>query len=96
MDVRILNGDMGRTANHKMTVIGRCFCVQISQISESDQWFCVFFDYINTPDFVSPRIDCIWIILNWNVSSEINQQFIIDGHEHNNGKLGFEQYAELI
>jgi len=32
---------MRRTANHKMTVIviGPCFCVQISQISESDQSF---------------------------------------------------------
>jgi len=33
----ILNGKMWKTANHKMTGIGRCFCVQISQISESDQ-----------------------------------------------------------
>jgi len=33
---------MWRTANHKMIVIGRCFCIQISQSSESDQSFCVF------------------------------------------------------
>jgi len=43
MDI-ILNGEMRRTANHKMTqsVIGRWFCVQISQISDSDQSFCGF------------------------------------------------------
>jgi len=35
----ILNGERGRKANHKMTGIGRRFCVQIS---ESDQSFCVF------------------------------------------------------
>ena len=34
MDI-IFNGEMWRTANHKMTVIGRCFCDEISQISES-------------------------------------------------------------
>jgi len=28
MDI-IFNGEMWRTANHKMTVIGLCFCVQI-------------------------------------------------------------------
>ena len=40
----IFNGEMWRTANNKMTVsaIGRWFCVQISQISESDQSFCGF------------------------------------------------------
>ena len=40
----ILNGEMRRTANHKMTVSvnGRWFCVQTSQISESDQSFCGF------------------------------------------------------
>jgi len=41
MDI-IFNGEMWRTANHKMTVIGRCFCNQISYISESDQSFCGF------------------------------------------------------
>ena len=29
MDI-IFTGEMWRTANHKLTVIGRCFCVQIS------------------------------------------------------------------
>ena len=40
----ILNGEMRRTANHKMTVsvIRRWFCVNISQFSESDQSFSVF------------------------------------------------------
>jgi len=38
----IFHGEMGKTVNHKMTVIGRCFCVQISQISEFDQSFCGF------------------------------------------------------
>jgi len=33
----ILNGEMCRKANYKMTGIGRFFCVQISQISEPDQ-----------------------------------------------------------
>jgi len=42
MDFMILNGEMKRTANHEMTGIGRCFCVQFSQISESDQSFCGF------------------------------------------------------
>jgi len=42
MDFVILNGEMGRTANHKMTAIGRWFCVQILQISESDKSFCGF------------------------------------------------------
>ena len=32
----IFNGEMWRKANPKMTGIERCFCVQISQISESD------------------------------------------------------------
>jgi len=38
----ILNGEMCRKANHKMTGIERYFCVQISQISKSDQSFCGF------------------------------------------------------
>jgi len=39
----ILNGEMWKTAIHKMTGIGRCFYVLISQISESDQSFCWYF-----------------------------------------------------
>ena len=40
----LLNGEIRRTANHKMivSVIGRWFYVQLSQISESDQSFCGF------------------------------------------------------
>jgi len=38
-----------------MTGIRRFFCVQISQISESDQSFCGF-SYTNTLAFVSPRL----------------------------------------
>jgi len=63
----LLNGEMRRTANHKMTVsvIRRWFCVNISQFSESDQSFCArFFNYINISEFVSPRIHCIWILLD--------------------------------
>ena len=58
-----------------------------------------FFSYTNTLAFVSPRIYCIWIVLDY-VRSVRNQQFIhrstqcfIDGQEKNKGNLalGFEQ-----
>jgi len=51
----ILNGEMCRKANHKMTGIGRFFCVQIAQISESYRSFCGF-RYTNTLASISPRI----------------------------------------
>ena len=64
----ILNGERGRKANHKMTGIGRRFCVQIS---ESDQSLC----YTNSLAFVSPCIHCIQIILDY-VKSVKNQRVI--------------------
>ena len=50
--------------------IGGCFCVQISQMSDSDQSL-YGYSYINTIAFVSPHIHCIWMILDNNVKSEI-------------------------
>ena len=58
-----------------MTGIVRIFCVHISQISEPDQSFCGFC-YTNTIAFMSPRIHCIWIILDNNVRSVKNQRVI--------------------
>jgi len=71
-----------------MTGIGRCFCVQILQISESDQsWF---LSYTNSLAFVSPR----FIVFGYfRIMSEVSKitsrstQCFIDGKENKNGNL---------
>ena len=64
----------------------------------------VLFSYTNPLAFMSPRVHCIWIILNY-IRSVKNQRVIhrstqcsIDGQENNNGNLalGFEQWVELF
>ena len=61
------------------------------------------FSYTNTHAFVSPRIHCIWVILDYNVRSVNNQlvflrpmQCFIDGQENNNLALGFNECVELF
>jgi len=86
-----------------MTGIGRCVCVQISQISES-QSFCVgvvFFQIYQlsclrvTP--YSLYLDSVRRVNNQRVIHRSTQCFI-DGQENKNGNLtiGFEQYLELF
>jgi len=87
-----------------MTGIGRCFCVQISQISKSDQSFCGF---SVTPTLL-PSCHLVFVVFGEildNVKSVKNQRVIhrstqcfIDGQENNNGNLalGFEQFVELF
>jgi len=98
----ILNGEMRRTANHKMTVsvIRQWFCVNILQFSESDQSFSVF---TITSTFLtschlaftvfgyfSIRMSAVrWI-------NESSTSCFIGGHENNNDKLGFDQCVYLI
>ena len=71
----ILNGEMWRKANHKMTGIRRFFGVQISHISECDQSFCDL-SYTNTHAFVSPHIYCICIPL-WHLFFREQYTFIL-------------------
>jgi len=66
----ILNGEMCRKANHKMTGIKRYF-----KFRRFDQSFCGF-SAEPTLAFVIPRIYCIRIILDYNVRSVKNQRVI--------------------
>jgi len=61
----IINGKMRRTANHKMTKCNRTMFL-CSNFADFWVWSVVlwFFNYINISDFVSPRIHCIWILLD--------------------------------
>ena len=95
----ILNGEMRRKANHKMTVSvnGRWFCVQISQISEFDKSFCGFWitsTLLTSCHLAFTVFGYFWIRIS--AVRESSTSCFIDWHENNNGKLGFEQCVDPI